>query len=345
MDQKQQQGGRLLGQGGFGCTFDPAPRCAGGHVFHTINGYPAVGKLSSEDNKSELAVGRALMSLPLAHAYFAFPTKECAPELPLKDPDTRFCKVYQHDKDTRSESDFSLMIMPNAGQTLNKYALDLPRLATTFKRIFIHMLEGAVIYQEAGYVHNDIHLGNVLVDQAGVARYIDVGLTFKVRDVRRWEDSNQGRTFKPKYVWQAPEAHAWRMASTGVRLAEGVKMLQGYNPEYLMLEHQFPARRSCYTSLSSFILSTKGMDDVTFIRTYGKKFDAWRIGFCMWHLWNDLLRWSNFMTSPLYGERDLMRRVIGSMTEFDPRARISVIEGLRLLDPTNRLASVSPPSS
>jgi hypothetical protein len=33
-----QTGGRLLGQGVYGCTFESAPHCAGGKVFKDIHG-------------------------------------------------------------------------------------------------------------------------------------------------------------------------------------------------------------------------------------------------------------------------------------------------------------------
>jgi serine/threonine protein kinase len=234
--------------------------------------------------------------------------------------------------------------MPAAGEQLYKNGMDLRRLGENYLRIFIHLLEGACIYQDAGYVHNDIHMGNILVDERGVARYIDFGLAFRVDDVKEWEDANMGSKFKPEYIWQAPEVHAWRMMTGGIRLADGVKQLQDKNPEYLDLERQFPSRKRCLDAIREFMLSSKAVareDGGAFIRAYGKRFDSWRIGLCMWFLWDDLLRSPGFTSTELYGKRDLVRSVIGGLTDFDPRARLSVAAALLLLDPGNRLTSSS----
>jgi len=337
---QNQTGGALLGQGNYGCTFDPAPRCAGGSVFKTIKGLPTVGKITSEDATEELEIGTAIMSLPLASSYFALPSAGCRPQLPIVDPEAKGCRVMT----TAGEgTKFSMLIMPLAGQQLIKYALDLQRLATNYRRIFIHLLEGGVIYQNAGYVHNDIHMGNVLVDDAGVARYIDFGLAFKIDDVKVWDDSNLGTRFRPKYVWQAPEVHAWRMVINGMRLVDGVRQLKEINPEYSMLEHQFPKRKPAITALADLLTTSKEVatkDGGAFIHTYGKRFDSWRIGLCMWFLWNDMLQWSAFVQTPLYAERELMRAVLGGLTEFDPRTRLTMEAALQLLDPKNRLAGL-----
>jgi len=337
-----QAGGNILGQGVFGCTFDPAPRCAGGPVFKKIDGLPAVGKLTSEDTTSELAIGKAIMALPMASVYFALPSAGCIPAMPIADPDVKDCRVIS---ESGEGAKFSLLIMPDGGQQLLKYALNLPRLASNYKRIFVHLLEGGVIYQNAGYVHNDIHMGNVVVDNAGVARYIDFGLAFKLNDVKVWEDGNLGVRFKPKFIWQAPEIHAWRMMLNHIPLDEGSRQLKANNPEYAKMEHQFPTRRPLSFVLADLFRESpffENRDGGGLVRKYGKRFDCWRLGLCMWMLWDDMLHWSAFTGTRLYAERELFRKVLGGMTEFDPEKRMSMAEALRLLDPNNKLPRAPP---
>ena len=318
-----QTGGKLLGQGVFGCTFDPAPRCADGQEFKTISGLPAVGKITDEDSSQELAIGKAIMALPRAADYFALPTESCDPAMPVRDPDIYRCKIIE------KTDDFSMLVMPMAGRQLAKYGADLQHLAKTYKRIFIHMLEGAVIYQNAGYVHNDIHMGNVLVDAKDVARYIDVGAAFKVDDIKSWRDARLGTEFRSALLWQPPEVHGWRMVMSDVSIGRGVKKLKEVNPEYAMLEHQY--HRSLYHDVARFMSSIRLNDEVGFIKVYGKRFDSWRIGICMWMLWDDMLRWTGFMDTPLYEERHLIRKVLHGMTEFDPRNRLTVGQALATL--------------
>lgn len=329
-----QRGGALLGQGVHGCTFEPAPRCAGGRVFKTIGGLPAVGKITTDPIEDELEIGKEIMSLPLASQYFALPSAGCKPQTPLVDPEAKGCRVVT---EAGEGSKFSMLLMPAAGQQLLKYGMNLVQLAANYKRIFIHLLEGAVLYQRAGYVHNDIHMGNILVDDLGVARYIDFGLAFKISDVEEWEDAHLGTRFKPRFIWQAPEIHAWRMVMNRVPITDGVAQLKELNPEYSTLEHQYPTRMSAVNALTDLLVKSKGVGGGAFLRKYGKRIDSWRLGLCMWFLWDDMLKWSSFVQTSLYSERDVIRKVLGGLTDFDPRTRWGMEDALRFLDPNNRL--------
>ena len=324
-----QTGGALLGQGAFACTFDPAPPCAGGRVFKEIAGQKAVGKFTAEDIDSELAIGKAIMALPLASQYFALPSASCKAGDPSQDPDAKGCRILtKADKGTK----FSLLLMPAAGKQLLRWATDLQLLSANFERIFRHLLEGMVIYQQAGFIHNDIHMGNVLVDERGVARYIDFGLGFRLNDIQTWDDTNMGRRFRPKYGWQSPELHARRMQWNGIWLADGLKQLQELNREYVRMEEYFPGRTRALEALKSFGAAAP-KDDGEFVRKYAKKFDSWRIGLCMFMLWEDLMH----KLVPLQST-SMIRRAISGLTEFDPRSRLTAGEALRLLDPNSRFS-------
>ena len=339
--QQQQIGGRLLGQGVHGCTFEPAPRCAGGQVFSRIQGLPTVGKVTNDNITRELGVGRVIMALPLAKQYFALPTESCKPQYPVSDPDIDRCQLLYDN--LYGPAYLSMLIMPQAGQELIKWSADLPRLAENYRRIFIHLLEGMIIYQRAGYVHNDIHQGNIVVDNAGVARYIDFGLAFNVDAVRRWSDTPLGTRFKPKHAWQPPEVHLWKMIASGVRLRDGIDQLKANNSEYGQMEHQFPTRLPLETALTQLINTSSSIrqrDGGAFVRAYGKRFDSWRIGLCMWMLWDDLLVWSGFRTTELWRQQDSVRRAMNGLTQFDPRLRMTAAQALAALDPNNRMLEV-----
>jgi hypothetical protein len=334
-----QRGGRLLGQGVYGCTFSPAPRCAGGKVFKEVGGLPAVGKVTIDDPEEEIGIGRAIMRLPAATAYFALPSETCEPAMPVQDPDVAACKVI---KEAPIGSSFSLLAMPAGGEAFSRWvAADKARTAAHFKRIFIHLLEGMIIYQKAGYVHNDIHDANVLVDAKGVARYIDFGLAFHLPDVKTWDDANLGRTFKPKYFWQAPEVHLARMFMSGVSIQRGIQQLKEISPEYTRMEMQFPGRptmEASFTALATRSRSFLARDWDAFVRAYAPAFDWWRVGLLMWDTWDNLLAWSGLRETELWAERELIRKVLAGMTTFSPQQRMSPATALRLLDPTNKLA-------
>ena len=331
-------GGALLGQGVFGCTFDPAPPCAGGRVFKEIAGQKAVGKLTSEDVTEELGFGKAIMALPLATQYFALPSASCKAGDPKQDPEAKGCRVL-------SESDegttFSVLLMPAAGKQLLRWAADLQRLGANYERLFRHLLEGMVIYQNAGYIHNDIHMGNILVDDRDVARYIDFGLGFRLADIKTWDDANMGRRFRPKYNWTPPEVHARRMVKNGIWLKDGLKQLQDINPEFVRMENQFPTRLPAFDALTN-LLKAAPKNGGEFVRQYAKKFDSWRIGLCMWYLWEDLLRG---LAVPATLDKDRIRKVLSGLTDFDPRSRLSAGEALYMLDSKSRFSTPINPIS
>jgi serine/threonine protein kinase len=336
-------GGRLLGQGVYGCTFDPTPRCADGSVVRSVAGLPTVGKITIEDSRTELAVGQAIMRLPLAAQYFAVPFKSCAAAAPTEDPDLSACRILQ-DSD-ESGARLSMLIMPQGGMALSAWIRNPARLAD-LKRIFCHLLEGMIVYQDAGFVHNDIHHGNILIDERGVARYIDFGLAFRPADVKMWEDAQLSRNFRPKFMLQAPEVHLWRMMFNGIAVRDGVQQLKAQNDDYTVLENAFPARARLYAALFQFATTSQSYakkDARGFLRAYGKRFDWWRLGLSMWWCWEDLLAWPGLRSSAIWADRDILRQVLGGMTNFDPRDRMSPRIALRLLDPSNRLAATPEP--
>ena len=349
-----QIGGRLLGQGLYGCTFEPVPRCAGGQIFKIVSDNAAstgsVGKITIEDASKELSVGQRIMRMPLAQQYFALPTESCTPALPVNDPDAAKCKILKKDgddkgnKDDNNKSKPTLLVMPMGGQAIYKWAQRLDRLAANYLRVMKHMLEGIVLYQNEGYVHNDIHMGNVLVDERGVARFIDFGQAYRVDSVREWSDANLGVTFRPKYVWDAPELHCWRALKSGVRISDAVRQIKELNPEWSSLETQFPARPSAEKSMTSFFSedpSWKARDSGAFVRAWGKGTDSWRMGLFLWFLWSDLIAWRELDRTDLWiRHRDLVRRILGGLTEFDPRRRWNAQRALVELDPKSRIAEM-----
>ena len=337
-------GGSLLGKGVHGCTFEPAPRCAGGNVFRTVDGKPAVGKITDEDIRDELGIGRAIMKLDLAPVYFALPSIGCRPADRYEDPDARSCNVIT---EAGLTTRLSMLIMPEAGDQLIKWAEDLPRLADNYVEMFAHLLEGMLIYQKYrenkgkeedkkdGYVHNDIHLGNILVDNYNVARFIDFGLAFNIADVEKWSDTNLNRSFNPKHILQAPEIHAWRMYLSGVRLQDGLQQLRDANSDYKRIAEQFPARKTADQALEAFLKTSyvNNEDIKSFMKRYGFGIDCWRIGLCFWWLWNDLLIWPGFRNTKLWGHRDRIRQVLSGLTDFDYSTRMSAYDALALLRP------------
>jgi serine/threonine protein kinase len=335
-------GGALLGQGVSGCTFDHVPKCATGSTTKSVAGLSAVGKVAL-DVDDELRVGKAIMSLPLAANYFALPTSACTPKIPIEDPDIGDCDIINDLEDENSESRVSeqylkTLVMPNAGRTIGQWSRNHEVLAANFVRVWRHLLEGMMIYQKAGYIHNDIHDHNVMVDDNAVARYIDFGLAYQPANVTTMASASLGKVFKPKYTWHAPEIQAWRMVLSNTRpvsveeiVRDGIKQFE--TRDYERLEQQFPGRLSAVQALTKYINATKPQlesDDFgTIARKYGVKFDVWRLGLIMWKLWDKLLTWKSLGGShPIFEKSDKISHVLDGMTDFDVTTRFTPEEAM-----------------
>jgi serine/threonine protein kinase len=337
-----QHGGRILGAGVYGCTFEPAPRCVGGSVFKTVQGVPAVGKLTRDAAADELVVGRKVMALPLAKNYFALPTEECKPELPVQDSDVSKCPLFT-EKPPADAGPLTMFIMPMAGKTLYTTMHNRSWMSEHFIKLFSHILEGIVIYQRAGYVHNDLHTENILVDSAGVPRIIDFGQSFDLHNRPAWQDIAVSQRFKPKHAFP-PEVLLWQMLSTGVHIRHGVNEIYEKNRLWLKLEHSFPSRNRLLRSFEQTIGEIPAIRSRTgqeYLQEFGRQFDAWYIGLDMWDAWSYLLLWPQISTTALWNERERIRRVIGGLTEFNPKKRLTPREALLILDPGNKIATAT----
>jgi hypothetical protein len=337
-----QTGGALIGKGEYGCIFMPAPRCAGGRVFERVGELPAVGKVTEKDwiSDSELRISKAISVLPLANNYFAVPVEECTPATPIADPDVAKCSALR--EWTREKAPVTMAVMPAGGVTLQKWAdSNMRRAAHQYENLFIHLLEGMIIYQSAGFVHNDIQWGNILVDERGVSRYIDFGLAFRPAGVRRWADTKLGLVFKPEYIWQAPEIHALRIYRDKRSVAEGARLLREKSEEFGQLERTFPRRQRLEDGMGDFLRRVDQSEEglVTYIRENGTRLDWWRLGLCMWQMWTDMMmELSEFTAMPIYRERrDVIMRIVDGMTRFNPMERMNPVTALGLLRPRGRL--------
>ena len=327
MENTNQKGGRFVGKGAYGCSFTPAPRCASGKVYASSNEKETLGKIVYDDVRDEYVISKIVMELPDASMFYAAPTRSCTPATPIDDPEAAKCALRS------MKGDPIMLVMPYAGEPLVSWSLNLVSLAQNLVPMMRHLLKGIQLYQGADIVHNDIHMGNIVVDKAAVARFIDFGLAFRKSKVHGFEEAHHNREFSPRLIWHPPEVQAMRISLGGLRMEESVAKIKEENPDLVTVESQFPQRRSgsLLAAMTRFARVHHSLSYGAFVRQYGFAFDCWRIGLCFWYMWDDLLGWSGIQFMPVWAHRDAIRAVISGLTDFDPRSRLTVDAALALL--------------
>jgi hypothetical protein len=323
----RQSGGRYVGKGAYGCSFTPAPACKSGKKYGIEGGVSTLGKIVYDDVADEFAISRIVMHLPDAMDYFAAPTRSCEPVLPIQDEEADKCRL------TDMTMTPTMLIMPYAGDPLISWASNLVRLSQNFIPLMRHLLKGIALYQTKDIVHNDIHMGNIVVDKEGVARFIDFGLAFVRSKVRGFEEAHHNRSFSPRLIWHPPEVQAMRIMLNRMEMADKVEEMETENPDLVRIGAQYPERKSgtLLAAMTRFIRDHSTFSYGSFVRKYGLAFDAWRIGIVCWFMWNDLIKWPGLQFMPVWESREKVRAVLSGLTDFDPRTRLSIEEALARL--------------
>ena len=168
-------GGRIRGQGTYGCVFQPALLCRGKKTVE--HDHTKVGKITAKaDAHNELEIARYLETIPSSSSYMVAPESEsCVPRARSKqiEPDISQCEF---SSDLPLQKSIQL-IMPWGGYPLNQINLD-PKYFDFYKFTEDILAIGAFLILN-DLCHFDIWGQNFLFDRTNKPRLIDFGFTFR----------------------------------------------------------------------------------------------------------------------------------------------------------------------
>jgi serine/threonine protein kinase len=341
------EGGAIIGQGHYGCVFDPPLLCETAIEKKKGRQQRVVGKLSDEsDVKDELMAATILSEIHNADQYFVLPdTKSyCDDIVPLeKQPDKaiKACDAIEY----FGTANMVHYTMPFGGISIMRY-FESQTMPFNVRDMVNHMLEGAALMTLNGYVHYDIHMGNILIDSKdSKPRFIDFGFSFSSYNITDDVLDERWKVYKPSYPAEPPEVTVITGLKDKYKFDTVVKQVIKEKPSLKSAETMLGLSR--YTQLNDFVKfwNTSGVckkkDWVGFFRLYWPAFDAWGLGFIIIYLYSKSVAIKNVSPDwPALSSQ--LKELLRGLLRMDPRKRLDCVEALNLFNPSSHVLSSGP---
>jgi len=326
--------GRLIGQGTYGCVFNPPLLCKNKQMSKKM-----VGKLTvTEDVEKEINAYTILHKIKESKDYFILTDSFCSPKIleNQENIDINKCKFLQRVYETNLKQ----LSMPYGGLDLYQYSLHNKDISLFV--LMKHLLEAGSLMLLHGFVHYDIHSGNIVIDKLGIPRLIDYGQSFSVSQINLETIENRWKLLTPNYSAEPPE----------VTVLTAIDEYNNYNlndalykvlpqKKILHLIHKLlnvPMDEQI-KNLEQFFNTSSAVQSFNLEKVwklYYPGFDSWAIGCLLLEYISKLIYSYEFVES---SEWKLKKRTISDilrkMLHTNPKERIDCVEALSMFDPMN----------
>lgn len=340
-----QVGGKQLGQGAYGCIFDPPLRCRTGKKSQP----GSIGKLSTfETLKQEIVAATLFSKKPEAKKYFIFPelSSLCKPA-PLEqqtEPELSSCKVifdpYFNQKDIFQ---YSMEFGGTPLKNITKQPSFSPS-KVSFVAIMQQLLEAGAYLLLNGYIHNDLHSENIVLKPDGLPRLIDWNRSFSYKQINSEMVNNLIAGYAPELSQIPPENTTidglWSKVPFQRILYEMKTQKGSIRDAELYLG---VSRNKIINDFAQFWSSSKAAekkDWVSLYRLYWPVNDSWMIGHVLLSLLRRLSDFKDFTQGPEWlKNKERVKEILRGMLRGSPRDRLDCLEALALFDPMNEIVT------
>jgi serine/threonine protein kinase len=358
--EKSMKGGKLIGQGGYGCVFDPPLVCRGDKAPKKGYRKGKLGKLTApEDIANELFAAETFGHKPESKKYFILPEIDTlCTEGPRGEPSINISAQHERDIDRCgfiTNTDISELLhyqMDYGGKTLQDKLMNIEVAVKEFSYVqFVrNMLEIGAYLLLNGMIHNDLHGANIMMNKDYHPRLIDFGRGYAANAITEETLEHLAAEYEhtpnegPALGQISPECSIQDGLGEGREFKTMIQDLIRAKPGLLYAERLFgQGREEQMAEFQKFWATSKAVqqkDYLTFWKLYWPVVDAWSIGHVLASVLTKLSRSDTFMKSKQLKQKfPLIKAVITGLLRASPRDRLDCLEALALYDPKHAFVS------
>lgn len=265
------RGGRLLGQGSYGCVFSPGFQCSARgsspkklltHKEKTVSKIQVYNKIA----KNEIEIGKKLREIPNASSYFQVLQNTCPVSIEqLKDEELQMCELPSLNTSKLIMLTFPFIEGEHPIKWLRRKNQPLIHLEKLIKNICICLEKLA----DHSIVHNDLKNTNILVKSSNKPIILDFGMAIDMSSPI-WYKSF---FYAPEYEIISPETHFMNEKVTDKKIDEVIYYT--LRPLSLFLEKDFLEKYR--KSLKSSLNQLKELSNDEKRKRIKKNWDTWDV--------------------------------------------------------------------
>jgi serine/threonine protein kinase len=322
-------GGRLIGEGAYGCVFSPSLHCK------YKKDQPKAAKKDEllskltvvEDAKQEYSVGTRIRGIPIWKNYFSVGTSICIPSTQQTDKDIPNCGVLKkHSIDT-----MRILSLTNVGTPVHRFKFQV----TSFDMMefFTHIIGAGALLALFGVVHRDLHTGNVLVDKETVPRIIDFGLARIVGQTRA-DDLAHGHDVT--FNQESPDSTLINAIVFGYKPNKVIQSIIAKKPiikkirSILGISYETMLEQLDQYAATSTSITTG--DATLWFNTYWRTIDSWSVGCIIVDLLSFFHTFKEF-TPMIIKYKSKLLPLLRRMCAVNPIQRVDCVQALYYLQP------------
>lgn len=329
-------GGRIRGQGTYGCIFQPALKCRGKKGKKMKEDPSMVGKITSKaDAENELDIAKLLNKLPDYEKYVIVSTGElCIPKAKQDEKDLNQCKFSSNTPIQESRQ----LMMPWGGYPLSRINLD-PYVFNLYKFMEDILACGTFLLLN-DICHFDLYGQNMLFDSKNRPRLIDFGFSFQPSKLKINDLPNRWRQLGLDYDTESPEVSLMLGTHSRYALNDLINSLGKINPVvHRLAVHCNVNVESWKAGLLQWAQESSSFqkhDWLSCWKVYWPGFDAWAIGAVLLQILEIQSSLPSFLeTAPWKEKGSKIKTILIGLCKSHPAERIDCAEALSLLTDGN----------